>query len=70
MKYIQLLRKYFKRMRISLSDPQTKQCIPHFGGNHGPGYPLFIAIVWSLFNNSDYAVKIVQTILYGVSCVY
>ena len=55
---------------ISLSDPQTKECIPHFGGNHGPGYPLFIATVWSLFNNSDYAVKIVQTILYAISCIY
>ncbi len=55
---------------VSLSDPLTPECIPHFGGNHGPGYPLFIAIVWSIFNYSDYAVKIIQTIIYSFSCIY
>ena len=55
---------------VSLSDPNTKECIPHFGGNHGPGYPVFIALIWSIFNNSDYMVKIIQTIIYGISCIY
>lgn len=54
---------------ISLSDPLTTECIPHFGGNHGPGYPLFIATIWFFFNNSDNAAKIIQTIIYSVSCI-
>ena len=54
---------------VSLSNPLTSECMPHFGGNHGPGYPLFIATIWYFFNNSDNAVKIIQTIIYGISCL-
>lgn len=55
---------------VSLSDPLSEQCIPHFGGNHGPGYPLFLSVVWALFNNSDYSVRIIQGILYSLSCTW
>jgi len=55
---------------VSLSNPITSECIPHFGGNHGPGYPLFIATIWSFFNNSDNAVRVIQTIIYSISCIY
>ena len=48
---------------VSLSNPLTEECLPHFGGNHGPGYPLFISLVWLVFNVSDYAVRIIQSII-------
>ena len=50
---------------VSLSDPLSEQCIPHFGGNHGPGYPLFISIGWLIFNNSDTAIRIMQSIIFS-----
>ena len=48
---------------VSLSNPLTDDCIPHFGGNHGPGYPIFLSFIWIAFNNSDYAVRIIQSII-------
>ena len=55
---------------VSLSDPMTDDCIPHFGGNHGPCYPFFLSAVWPIFNNSDYAVRIFQSIIYSGSCIW
>jgi Dolichyl-phosphate-mannose-protein mannosyltransferase len=45
---------------VSLSDPASGACVPHFGGNQGPGYPFFMAAVWFLSNHSDMAVRLVQ----------
>ncbi len=55
---------------VSLSNPLTDDCIPHFGGNHGPGYPLFLSSIWLIFNDSDYAVRIVQSIFFSISCLW
>ena len=55
---------------VSLSNPLTKECIAHFGGNHGPGYPLFISLVWATFNHSDLAIRIIQSIIYSISCLW
>ena len=55
---------------VSLSNPLTNDCIPHFGGNHGPGYPLFLSSVWLIFDNSNYAVRIIQSIFYSFSCLW
>ena len=55
---------------VSLSNPLTEECLPHFGGNHGPGYPLFISLIWLVFNDSDYAVRIIQSIIYSLSCLW
>ena len=55
---------------VSLSNPLTDECVPHFGGNHGPGYPLFLSLVWSIFNYSNIAVRIIQTIIYALSCLW
>lgn len=55
---------------VSLSNPLTEECVPHFGGNHGPGYPLFISLVWKIFNHSDLAVRIIQSIIYSISCLW
>jgi hypothetical protein len=49
---------------VSLSAPGSPECIPHFGGNHLPGFPLFVAGVWWLFDHSDAAIRVVQIILY------
>ena len=45
---------------VSLSDPASGACVPHFGGNQGPGYPIFMAAVWFLSNHADMAVRLVQ----------
>jgi len=55
---------------VSLSNPLTEECIPHFGGNHGPGYPLFISLVWATFNHSDLAIRIIQSIIYSIACLW
>ena len=55
---------------VSLSNPLSDECIPHFGGNHGPGYPLFLSIAWSIFNHSDNAIRIIQSIIYAISCLW
>ena len=55
---------------VSLSLPGTTDCVPHFGGNHGPGYPFFLSAVWSIFNNSDYAVRIIQSVIYSLACLW
>ena len=53
---------------ISLIDSET--CIPHFGGNQGPGYPFFIALNWMLSDNSNLVVRLAQSIIVCVSVVY
>ena len=55
---------------VSLSDPYSDDCVPHFGGNHGPGYDFFIAIIWYFFEQSNSAVRIIQTFIYCFFCFY
>ena len=55
---------------VSLSDPLSNECIPHFGGNHGPGYDFFIATIWYITDNSNNAVRILQTFIYCIFCLY
>ena len=61
---------------VSISEIGSNQCVPHFGGNQGPGYPTFIAIVWALSGHSDLAVRLVQAffciaaILYIMDAIY
>lgn len=50
---------------VSLSDPAGSACRPHFGGNSLPGYPAFVAAVWSLSGHSDVAVRLVQAACYA-----
>lgn len=49
---------------VSLSPPTGAECVPHFGGNHLPGYPAFVALTWSVAAHSDVAVRLLQTVLY------
>ena len=55
---------------VSMSLPDSNECIPHFGGNQGPGYPLFIAIISVLSEKSDLIVRIVQAALCSLSISY
>lgn len=52
---------------ISLSDPATGACVPHWGGNHLPGYPAFIALVWLLAPSSVTAVLAVQSAIVALA---
>jgi hypothetical protein len=52
---------------VSLSPPDGAECVPHFGGNHLPGYPAFVALVWRLSAQSDMAVRVVQVLLYALA---
>jgi len=55
---------------VSLSNPETGECEPHFGGNQGPGYPVFVALMWWLGGHSDMVVRVVQAILGAMAIVY
>lgn len=48
---------------VSLSDPTTAACVPHFGGNGLPGYPAFIAATWALIGRSETAILLTQGVL-------
>jgi hypothetical protein len=45
---------------VSLSDRASGDCVPHFGGNQGPGYPFFMAAIWYVSQHADMAVRLVQ----------
>ena len=45
---------------VSMSELGGEACIPHFGGNQGPGYPAFIALIWSLSGHCNLAVRLVH----------
>lgn len=48
---------------VSLSVPGSGTCVPHFGGNGLPGYPFFIAAVWSVFGSTKAAVLWAQVVV-------
>jgi hypothetical protein len=52
---------------VSLSDPSGAECVPHFGGNHLPGYPAFVALAWVLSGHSDMAIRVAQVLLHGLA---
>ena len=55
---------------VSLSDPLTLECVPHFGGNQLPGYPAFVALLWGLFDHKDTAVRLAQVFIYVLSLLW
>ena len=48
---------------VSLSDPSAPACVPHFGGNHLPGFPAFVAMNWFVFGHSEVPIRVIQTLL-------
>ena len=55
---------------VSLSDPVSGACVPHWGGNQLPGLPWFIAAVWSVFPRDWIWVGIAQSLAIVLSTVY
>jgi 4-amino-4-deoxy-L-arabinose transferase-like glycosyltransferase len=54
---------------VSLSLPALQQCVPHWGGNQLPGYPAFLAAVWSVSHTTT-AVLLVQSILVSAATTW
>ncbi|MBT4732560.1 hypothetical protein HOB87_11415, partial [Candidatus Woesearchaeota archaeon] len=52
---------------VSLSNPESVECIPHFGGNQLPGYPAFVALLWEVFDHKDVSIRLAQTLIYTLS---
>ena len=55
---------------VSLSEPTSENCVPHFGGNQGPGFPFFLASVWWLTGHSDVAVRLIQSLIFAIAAGY
>jgi hypothetical protein len=55
---------------VSLSDPMLGACVPHWGGNQLPGYPIFIALSWALTGEWLLAPLVAQSIVFGVATAY
>lgn len=68
--YYTVAKNIFKGCGVSLSDPLNQTCLPHFGGNHGPGYPFFISAIWYIFGEYDNYVRVSQSFIYSVCCLY
>ena len=51
---------------ISISLPSTAKCIPHWGGNQGPLYPIFISAIWNIYK-SNLLVLFVQQVILSLS---
>jgi hypothetical protein len=49
---------------VSLSPPGGPECIPHYGGNHLPGFPLLVATAWWLFHHSNTALRVLLVAIY------
>jgi hypothetical protein len=47
---------------ISISPPDTAACIPHWGGNHLPGYPFFVGLIRYLAGTDLYFITVVQSV--------
>jgi len=54
---------------VSMSNPTTGVCAPHWGGNQLPGYPAFIAAVWLVAGKSIAAVLVAQTLVFAIAAV-
>jgi hypothetical protein len=60
--YLTVARNIFQNLCVSMSDPATAGCAPHWGGNQLPGYPAFISLVWFVQGESLTAVRITQAL--------
>lgn len=55
---------------VSLSDPLSAACAPHWGGNQLPGYPLFIAVGWLLTDHWALAPFVAQALAFAAAAAY
>ena len=68
--YSKVAKNILRGCGVSLSDPLLDDCVPHFGGNHGPGYDAFISLIWYLTDYSNNAVRLIQAAIYSFFCIY
>ncbi|MBM3557543.1 MAG: glycosyltransferase family 39 protein, partial [Alphaproteobacteria bacterium] len=68
--YLTVARNILENACVSLSDPASGACLPHWGGNQLPGYPAFVALVWKLFGESDIAIVIAQSVIGAAAVAY
>jgi len=55
---------------VSLSTPGSGDCVPHFGGNQGPGYPIFVFLSWLIGSHEDTYIRLFQLSFYIVGLLY
>jgi hypothetical protein len=55
---------------VSISDPTTGACVPHWGGNQLPGYPAFIALVQGIFSDRPVVVPVAQATVVAFVIAY
>lgn len=52
---------------VSVSDPATGACLPHWGGNQLPGFPAFVALAWIVGGGWREAPLVLQSLVAGVA---
>lgn len=70
MTYMTVALNIFHNGCVSMSDPSTGACAPHWGGNQLPGYPAFIALSWLLTGEWARAPLIAQAVAFGLAAAY
>jgi hypothetical protein len=55
---------------VSLSDPGAGTCVPHWGGNHLPGFPAFVALVWKFTDRVWLPVALAHSAVFAISASY
>ena len=55
---------------VSLSQPETGLCVPHWGGNQLPGYPAFLAAIWAVFGERGGVALLAQSVLAAGAAVW
>jgi hypothetical protein len=64
--YLTVARNIFENGCVSLSLPASGLCVPHWGGNHLPGYPAFA----SLFAADTVSLLMAQIVVFSAACSY
>ena len=55
---------------VSLSEPSSGDCVPHFGGNQGPGFPAFVSLSWLIGNHENIYIRLFQLFFYIAGLLY
>lgn len=61
--YLRVAQNIFANQCVSLSDPTAAACVPHWGGNHYPGLPAFIALSYLLLGQSLLSPLLLQVVV-------
>jgi hypothetical protein len=68
--YLKVAENIFLHGCVSLSDPASGACVPHWGGNQLPGYPAFISGIWMIFGKSILPVLFSQVAIVALASGY